>query len=281
VPAPLIRIFSDLHFGDPRSILRNLASLTPLLAGADEIILNGDTVDTVAPETSADQAAVRAFFASVSPRVTFVSGNHDPDISALTELSLADERIWVTHGDVLFDHIAPWSPHAPELIRHLGDIAAESSTVELARIETRFHHHRRASHALLSDPDFYRKNPPGSPLRTLRNLFPPRRLMAILRAWRDTPRLAADLARRHRPRAQVVILGHIHRPGIWRPQHDPRITIINTGAFARPFGSVYVELQGEVIRVVRIKRRGDEFIAGRMLDEFTLAPGLRTEPGDA
>ena len=270
MPAPLIRIFSDLHFGDPRSTLRQLASLTPLLAGADEIILNGDTVDTVAPETFADQATVRAFFASAGPRVTFISGNHDPDISELTELSLADDRIWVTHGDILFDHIAPWSHHAPALRSHLAELRAGATPAELAQLETRFRHHRRASHALLSDPDFYRKNPPRSPLRTLRNVFPPRRLIAILRAWRDAPRLAADLARHHRPRAQVVILGHTHRPGVWRLERAPRITVINTGAFARPFGPVFVEIRGAAVRVVRIARQGDTFAPGRVLAEFTV-----------
>lgn len=273
--APRLRIFSDLHFGDPRSTLRDLASFSPLLAGADEIILNGDTLDTVSPETTANQAVVRAFFASVGPRVTYINGNHDPDLSELDELSLADERVWVTHGDILFDHIAPWSHHAPALIAHLARIRAGASPAELERLETRFDHHRRACHALLSAPGYFKKHPPGSPLRIVRNVFPPRRLIAILRSWRDTPRLAAELARRYRPRARVVILGHTHRPGIWRPDRDRGITIINTGAFARLFDPVFVELQAETVRVVRVERRGGAFFPGRVLTEFPLAPAAR------
>ena len=47
--APRIRIFSDLHFGDPRGTLRRLDALAPLLADADEFVLNGDALDTVVP----------------------------------------------------------------------------------------------------------------------------------------------------------------------------------------------------------------------------------------
>ena len=42
----LIRIFSDLHYGDRSSRLRRLDQLSPLLDGISRLILNGDTLDT-------------------------------------------------------------------------------------------------------------------------------------------------------------------------------------------------------------------------------------------
>src|SRR3954466_6212027 len=46
VPAKLTRIFSDVHFGDRASRVDRLAQLRPLLDGVDQLVLNGDTMDT-------------------------------------------------------------------------------------------------------------------------------------------------------------------------------------------------------------------------------------------
>src|SRR5215212_11800756 len=46
VAAKLTRIFSDVHFGDRASRVGRLAQLRPLLDGVDELVLNGDTMDT-------------------------------------------------------------------------------------------------------------------------------------------------------------------------------------------------------------------------------------------
>jgi predicted phosphodiesterase len=270
MPAPRIRFFSDLHFGDPTSRLKNLADLAPLLGDADEIVLNGDTLDTIAPETAIHLAAVRAFFASTGRRTTFLSGNHDPDISAHAELSLRDERVWVTHGDVLFDRVAPWSHQAPELARRLDALARDVPPAELARLATRLRHHRLACLNLVDSIDRPHPHPLARAGRLVRTLFPPGRVLAMLRAWRDTPGLAAALARDQRPRARVVLLGHTHYPGVWRPPGTPRITIINTGSFSRPFGGSFVELHDERVRVVRITRRGGAFRPGRVLADFAL-----------
>jgi predicted phosphodiesterase len=95
----------------------------------------------------------------------------------------------------------------------------------------------------------------------------------MLRAWRDTPGLAADLARARRPRARVVVLGHTHNPGVWpvkSSSESSRITIINTGSFTRPFGAAFVELDGERVRVTRIARHGSTLHPDRVLADFAL-----------
>ncbi len=269
--APRIRIFSDLHFGDPNSTIRNLHGLKPLFGDADEIILNGDTLDAVSPQTSTQLPAVRAFFASPNvPRVTFISGNHDPEISDHAELSLADERVWITHGDVLFENIAPWSHYATELERRLVELARDISPDELIRIETRLRLNRLATGNLFEPPEFFKTHTLANAGRIVRTLFPPRRLLTMLKAWRDAPHLAANLARTQRPRARLVVLGHTHHPGVWRPDGPSGVVVVNTGSFSRPFGGAFVELVGDKVRVVRIKRSGGAFAPGRILDEFTL-----------
>lgn len=267
---PRVRIFSDLHFGDPRSDVRDLRSLSPLFAGADEIILNGDTLDTVAPATLDNQNTVRDFFATAAPPATFLTGNHDPDISERAELSLAEGRVWVTHGDVFFDQIAPWSHHAPDLIRRLAALEAVAPPSGEVSLETRFMRHRMACAGHMASAEIHRPHTTARLRRIARTFFPPRRLIAILRAWRDTPRLAASLATTHRPLARVVVLGHTHRPGVWRASGPERITVVNTGSFSRPLGGAFVELAGERLRVVRIDRRGAEFFPGAVLADLAL-----------
>jgi hypothetical protein len=57
---------------------------------------------------------------------------------------------------------------------------------------------------------------------------------------------------------------------VWHLPGTPRLTVINTGSFTPPFGSLFVDLEGERIRVVRIARVGDEFRPGRVVADLTL-----------
>ena len=90
--------------------------MRPLLAGADAFILNGDSVDTRPDRnrerTEGQRREVLDFFGTAGIPVTFLTGNHDPDISRLHELSLEGGQNLVTHGDVLFESIVPWSQDA-------------------------------------------------------------------------------------------------------------------------------------------------------------------------
>ena len=267
----VLRIFSDLHFRDGRSEVHDLAALGPLLAGADEVVLNGDTLDTQIPALRAHTQEVREFFAGAGPKATFLSGNHDPDISELAELELAEGRIWVTHGDVLFDLVAPWSHLRGEFRRRLAALGAGLSAEERARVETRLGLNRRACHGLPETLDLSSRAL-GTRVRWLLRAFgSPLSVWWMLQAWREAPRRAAELARAQRPRARVVVLGHTHFPGVWRVRGgagEPEIVVINTGTFARPFGGTFVELAGDQVRVVRIVRRGGRFEPGRVVAEF-------------
>lgn len=270
-----LRIFSDLHFRDPRGILHDLGHFAPLLGEADRLVFNGDSLDTQIPGLACHGPELRAFAARSGRDVVWLTGNHDPDFSEHAELSLRDERVWVTHGDVFFHAIAPWSHHADELRSRIAQASAGLSEEEVARIETRLRLHREVARALPDPAHLFRPNLFMRAYRVVHAVLPPRRVVEVIKAWRATPRLVAQLARAQRPRAQVVVLGHTHYPGIWRvpaAAGAPALTVINTGSFTRPFGGLFVEFHGERVKVVRIRRDGRGFAPGRCVAEFELAP---------
>lgn len=269
--APVIRIFSDLHYRDSESRLQSLDTLAPLLAGADQIILNGDTLDSQPECARDDTAAVRAFFARQPASVVFLSGNHDPDISDQAERSLMDGRVWITHGDVLFDHIAPWSSLRTELARRMATLTRDLPAGEHDRIETRLRLNRLACLHLPEPHVRTHRDLSTRTARLVHTLFPPHRLFEMLKAWCTTPARARRFVREQRPSARLVVLGHTHHPGVWRDRASG-VTVVNTGTFCPPFAARFVELQGDRVRIVRIVWRRGAFHPGRIVAEFPLAP---------
>ncbi|CAM2911997.1 metallophosphoesterase family protein [Rariglobus hedericola] len=270
MPGPVIRIFSDLHFRDGESRLQHLDALAPLLEGADQLVFNGDTVDSQDPAPGGGFPEVQAFFARYSDHVTFLTGNHDPDISPHAELSLNNGRVWITHGDVLFDGIAPWSELRPIMAARIQANAHGIPPGELALIETRLRLNRLACIGLVESHSRSRRTPAAIAIRLAHELISPSRIFAMLKVWRTTPQLARRLARAQRPAAQLVVLGHTHYPGVWRHTDGP--VVVNTGSFSRPLGNLFVELRGDHVRVIKITRRHGKFHPGRLVTEFPLAP---------
>ena len=270
MPEPRVRIFSDLHYRDPASLVQNLDAFAPLLEGTEQVVFNGDTFDTQIPNLRAHVGEGRAFFARTAPGAIFLSGNHDPDVSDQAELGLRGGRVWITHGDVFFDDIAPWSHHRLELRRRIATLGADLPPGALGRIETRLRLHRLACQKLPDPPGRFRPTLWSRLRRLTRTLFPPTHVFLMLRAWRETPRLAAALARAQRPLARVVILGHTHYPGVWQVRGTPRVTVINTGSFTPPFGSLFVDIEGDHVRVVRIAQSGRRFLPGPVVAGFAL-----------
>ena len=96
-------------------------------------------------------------------------------------------------------------------------------------------------------------------------------MLRILNAWRVLPSRAEALARRYRPKARFAVVGHTHRPGVWRMPSG--FIVINTGSYCRPFGSLAVDLEPGRLTVRRIDSVRGEFRAGGVLHEFPLAEG--------
>ncbi|MFM9030676.1 MAG: metallophosphoesterase, partial [Opitutaceae bacterium] len=123
MPAAVTRILSDLHYGEHVSRVSRLDRLRPLLTGADRLVFNGDTLDTRPSRNESHSAVCRAevesFVREQAPAATFITGNHDADISDRHHLELAQGRVFVTHGDILFDNLVPWSRDAAEACRRI------------------------------------------------------------------------------------------------------------------------------------------------------------------
>jgi predicted phosphodiesterase len=283
----VLRIFSDLHLGDRGCHVRALEQLAPLFAGADALVFNGDSLDTrpgpvhlpaaalaaADAATAAQRAGFLDFIARHAPPTTLLTGNHDPDISAQHTLDLAGGQVFVTHGDVLFDDIVPWSRDVPLMRRLLARELAALAPAERTQFD-----HRLAA---------FRRVCAGVPQRhhSERNLFRyafgvladvawPTRTLAVLRTWRATPALAARVLHTHRPHARFLLMGHTHRPGTMAAPGG--LTVINTGSFCAPATPCAVDLTAEklILRLV-VKRRG-VFRFGRTLATFALASAAAT-----
>ena len=83
------------------------------------------------------RADLRAWLATFDRPTTVLTGNHDPDVSPHHTLDLADGRVFVTHGDILFDSIVPWSRDAAEIGRLLSAGLAALPLTPIMRVDLR------------------------------------------------------------------------------------------------------------------------------------------------
>lgn len=269
----LIRIFSDIHYGDRSSRVRSLGQLAPLFDGADTVVLNGDSLDTRSGPYPARTAEIRAeaagFFAQAAPQIVLMTGNHDPDLSPLHAQTLAGGQVLVTHGDVLFENIVPWGRDVPLIRKIVSEEEARHAPLDDGSLEARLLVFRRAC-ARIPQRHQVEKNRWKHLLSyTLDTFWPPQSAGRVLWAWQVAPERAAALAETHRPKARFVIIGHTHRPGVWRTRSGR--VVINTGSFTRPLGSCLVELTPGRLRVRRVVARRGAFHPDRTMAEFTLA----------
>lgn len=267
------RIFSDIHYGDRSSRVHALAQLRPLLDGPAALVLNGDTLDTrIGPSparTAAMREEVQTFFPRQVPATTFLTGNHDADFTTVHEVEFVRGQVYVTHGDILYPDIVPWSQDAPMMRKRLAEEFAKLPPAAQSDLSSRFAVFRRVAFSIPQRHQSQR-NPIKYAVGFAQDtIWPPSRLWQILRAWQDLPDLAAAFVRQHRPAARFIVVGHTHRPGIW-PRPDG-LTVINTGSFSRPLGGTVVDLSPGRLVVRRVESRRGEFRPGTVLAEFALA----------
>jgi predicted phosphodiesterase len=264
----MLRLLSDLHFRDSSSRLRRLEDLEPLLAGVGTLWLNGDTCDNQSGLPAAAVAEMLAFFRGRVPAVRFITGNHDPDISADHWLATAGARLWAVHGDVFFDDLVPWGRQRQVIATRRRAARLQHPEFDDRRLADRTALHRLACLGLPSEHDLENRHPVHRLRRLLAALFPPTQFLAMLRVWRTLPDLVADHAPVWFPGAQVVVTGHVHRPRVWR---RGALTIINTGAFAGPLGAYAVDLEGATVTVRRVRQRAGRWHPGRVVAVIPLS----------
>jgi predicted phosphodiesterase len=272
-PTEPILILSDLHLGHRASRIKHPEQLAPMLQGPGTVIFNGDTSEMRNPEDRLVGRKAAADLARIchqaGRKAVFVNGNHDPTVSMINHLDLADGAVLVTHGDILFLGVAPWSRDAGHYLKKHRQILDRLGPDAYADFEKRLLASKRTSIELqmLEEP-LTRGRSPGFHL-FVRNCWPPWRPLMILKAWSEVPGRAAQLGRLFRPAAKFIIVGHTHCPGAWEVR--PRV-IINTGSFVPYFGACAAIIESGRIEVRRIDFHRQQFVLGKLMRDSMIEP---------
>lgn len=254
-----VLILSDLHLGHAASRIDSVEHLRPLLEGAGTVVFNGDTFQELArafrPRSEALLRELRALCDEMGIETVFLPGNHDPGWGGKGWLELAEGKIIVTHGDGVMWGGSPWSRESFERSEGIRKLWAENVEADLDP-EKRLELAREVA-LLLKPPSI----PKGRSFvrRAMDALHPPRRAFEILRVWWDQANRAEAFLRRYFPEAEVLVLGHFHRMGVW--QRNGAL-IINTGAYVSPHRAKWVSFADGWLRSGKVEEKDGEFRRG-------------------
>ena len=272
-------ILSDLHLGHRASRIKDPEQLAPLLGGSSSIIFNGDTAEM---RHATDRPVGRKFAAELArichqqgKKAFFVNGNHDPTVSNINHLDLHQGAVLVTHGDILFLGVAPWSRVAKHYRTKHQQILDNLGPEDFTDFEKRLRAAKRTTIELqMIEPALTSERLPGLRL-FIRQFWPPFRPLMIVKAWWETPGLAANLGRVFRPQARFIFVGHTHFPGAWKV--DPRI-VINTGGFVHPFSAYVAIIDSKKIELRQVVSYKSKFVLGKRIAGYAIDP-LRPTDG--
>ena len=271
-----IVILSDTHLGRPSCAALSAEALRPLWRGASHLIVNGDLAEVHHPQHWAQAAQQTMHLLDLCEQdavaLTLLSGNHDPFISEVRHLHLADGQVFVTHGDALHPAVAPWSPAAGRMRKAHEEALAAIEPESRNHLESRLKASQHASHAEWTQME---EEASHSTVRGM--LLRPWAIAQVLHYWTVFPKLVSSFIEEHAPQARFAILGHTHRPGIWTINNR---VIINTGAFGFPGRPRAVCLDDGRLEVWPIRCRGGLYEFGpKPLAEYQLA--VESEQDDA
>ena len=270
-PIEPVLILSDLHLGHRASLIEHPDQLASLLHGSGSVIFNGDTAEMRNPE---DRLVGRKLAADLARlchqggrKAFFLNGNHDPTVSNANHLDLEGGAILVTHGDILFLDLAPWSRDAKRYRLKHREILAGLGANDFADFEKRLLATKRTAIELqMIEEPLTRGRTPSFQL-FIRQFWPPFRPLMIIKAWCEIPGRAANLAGVFRPQARFVIIGHTHYPGTWKVAQR---VVINTGSFVPYFGACAAIIESGRLEVRRIDPFKRKFVLGRRLVSFAI-----------
>lgn len=271
-----IRIVSDIHFGHPASLIEKAAQLTPLFREAKTVIFNGDTVELryIKGRRLGMQNAMimRETCLEAGAQPVFINGNHDPMLSELCHVDLEDGAVLVTHGDLLFHDISPWSHDAGIIAAaHTRELEGLKENDALHDFEKRLKASKRAALAIQLHKTGMRRDALAALRTVLRECWPPWRPFQIFHSWAVTPDRAEALARTFRPQARFILIGHTHYCGFW--ERSGR-TIINTGSFLPLSRRMTVDIEGGVLTARWIVGEKGIFRAGEVVRRFSIEEAM-------
>ena len=243
---PRTLIISDMHLGRPGGA-RSAAAFSALVSQFDRVIVNGDAAELhhVRYQRDAEHELERFRDGCVSRgiRLDFIAGNHDPFVTDVRSISLADGAIYVTHGDAMHPAIAPWSPFSRSM-RECFEATMKATPVDTPLDVARFNAARAASLAE------WRVMGAGAHVSTMTNIaLRPHRIAAVLAYWTRYPRLAAEWGASFAPRAGTIIVGHSHR-AFEKTVNGRRVA--NTGAYGFPGTPHAIVVEGSEVRMHRV-----------------------------
>lgn len=247
----MIVSISDLHLGLESA--PNPAALAPLIEGATQVVLNGDSTELATPRFAARAADKLAELRDVIVRSgaapVVLAGNHDPGVSPLLHTLHHDGAVLMTHGHAFHPMIVPWSPFA-----HLAAEAhaeAWAAGAHLAPLERSLH---AAAAAAQRERALEVARPPLAELCSM--CLHPWRSVQVVAFWRMYPELAVRFRDACVPGASVVVCGHSHRAGAWWVRG---CLVLNTGCFTFPGSPHAVLLEGDEVVLVPLERRKGEW----------------------
>jgi predicted phosphodiesterase len=250
-----IVILSDTHMGRPEALVRSPRMLRPLWQGASAVVVNGDVAEVHDPRYRVNAAQQVLELHDLCERdgveLTLLSGNHDPYISDTRHLLLANNAVFVTHGDALHPAIAPWCPSAARVRQAHDRAMASLHPQDRGTLASRLSVTQHAAHEHWAQFEVALQQ---SALRQL--LVRPWMAIEVLHYWHSIPGRAQKFAQQHAPGARFFIFGHTHRQGIWRRGGR---TLINTGSFGFPGSPRGVVIDDGRLSVHKIRRRNGEF----------------------
>ncbi|MCH6258331.1 metallophosphoesterase family protein [Puniceicoccaceae bacterium K14] len=269
--AKKLRILSDIHFGHKASIIKEIDQLEDLCRGTDKLIFNGDTIEQKYEDSPKHTYNPLPSFYDFSDKVSqwcsdihFISGNHDPSISQNHFMETHDGDVFITHGDGIFENIAPWSKNVEVLNKACSKRIKPDDNYEL---QTELQLLKEASIEAHEKALDYDPTTLGKTIVFFAQLWPPHRPFKILQCWKNTPAKAVEFARRHGRSPKVIVIGHTHCPGIWK--HDG-IWVVNTGSFF-PWPKRYaVEIEENSLTVRRISKKHNRFQLGTIAISISL-----------
>ncbi len=265
-----VRIVSDVHLGHPATRIQSAEDLRFLLDGVATLVINGDACEQRFRAWREEGEAILEAFRKVADaegvELICLRGNHDPWVSQMDWLELANGAVVVTHGDALFRHLSPWSPKVMRLRDEMDKIWED---VDTGSREGWFDAVQACRVLKPGKRDEVDEMQNAGPLTVpLRLMWPPWRVPMMLRTWWVAPRLATELCERFFPRAKAVIFGHTHWAGCWRRGGK---AAINTGGFVSIGGAQVVDLESGVLRVMKVKSAGEGgFALGDVVDEMAM-----------
>ena len=246
LPLP-IRFVSDWHLGHPASQVHAIAQVRHLLEGAGTLVMVGDGREELVGKwrPQADRLWEELQQLCRAEDVTFLAltGNHDPDVSEEGWLSLSGGRIFVTHGDMIYDTTSPWSK---ELFAKRGEV---TKLLECRRCDNLLARWQRARDiGVMLRPNC--KTAPSLLGYLKLALWPPERLVEIAKVWAGFAKEGDRFLERFAPESEMLICGHFHRPGRFRVGSRE---VWNTGSLMKMSKGLVLTFDGENVSAETVK----------------------------